>query len=336
MTFDNTFSLMPDDDFEDFFENSLNGYVTTNLKHEIVRVNSTFANWTGFTKEDLLGKRFADTLSIGGKIYYETHLGPLLRMQKYFDEVALELSGKNDERIPVMVNAMERRDQNDTPLFVRFTIFKAIDRRKYEQNLLHAKVVAETHLSKELTTSALREQFIAVLGHDLRNPLQAVIGGASVISKFGASEQDINIAKLMHRSALRMSELIDNIMDFARARLGTGIAVKLEQTDIKPTLDHIIDELRTAHPDRVITADIQFTEMIIVDKDRIAQLLSNLLANALVHGYPTTPVHVNSHVTNDDFKLSVTNNGKKIPEDSIPKLFHPFTREESAPSKNLL
>jgi sigma-B regulation protein RsbU (phosphoserine phosphatase) len=138
-------------DFEDFFNNTLCGYLTVDTNGKILEANNRMASWMGCTAAELAGKRFSDLLSTGGKIYYETHLWPLLRMQGFFDEVALELGCINKERLPVLANAYERRDKDGRPLFVRLAVFKATDRRLYEQNLRIEKTKAETKLTDEQT-----------------------------------------------------------------------------------------------------------------------------------------------------------------------------------------
>ena len=321
------------EDFDDFFENSLCGFVFLNPKGVILKANSSLAEWLNYSVDELKGKKFSELLSIGGKIYYETHLWPLLKMQKFFQEVALELIGKNKEKIPVLVNALERSDENNQPQFIRITILKSIDRLTYEQNLLNAKIIAENKLYQEQETALLREQFIAILGHDLRNPLQGIIGGASVLSRFAKSEQEIKMAELIQRSATRMRKLIDNIMDFARARLGNGLNVDLQPTLLQPVVLQVIDELRIAWPDKIIEADINIQHDIMSDGSRIAQLISNLLANAITHGSTQTPILIKAFSTDLQFELSVTNNGTSILPDALKRIFLPFKRESEKPSQ---
>jgi sigma-B regulation protein RsbU (phosphoserine phosphatase) len=324
-----------EDDFEDFFENSLCGFLTTNAKVEILRGNSRIANWLGYSTEDLKGIHFSELLTIGGKIYCETHLLPLLRMQGFFDEVALELACQSGERVPVLVNAYERRDQNGKPLFIRVTVYKATDRRLYEDNLRYARRVAETKLADEQATSVLREQFIAVLGHDLRNPLLAITGGAAMLlARSSLSERDASLVSLMKDSGARMAELIDNIMDFARGRLGGGMMLNREPVLLEPVLCHVVEELRTTWPERVIETDFRLTEPIDCDAPRLSQILSNLLANALTHGSPDGPILVNAFLGGDVFELSVTNSGKPISPQTLERLFQPFTREDVRSSQN--
>ncbi len=321
-------------DFTDFFDNALCGYLILGVGGEILEANRRMMAWTGLDATNLQGKRFSDLLSVGGKMYYETHLWPLLRVKGSFEEVALELLCGNGERMPVMVNAYERRDAGGHPLFIRMTVLKATDRRIYEQNLRYEKATAENSLSDEKAVSLLREQFIAVLGHDLRNPLSSIITGSSLLAAILKEDQEKKIVASMQNSARRIAVMIDDIMDFARGRLGGGMVVNRQPTQTEPVLRHVVDELRSAFPDRVITATFNITEPVNCDVPRISQLLSNLIANALIHGAADQPVIVEAFHKDGYFELSVSNGGKPIPAQAMEKLFHPFAREEAPVSQN--
>ncbi len=320
-------------DFDDFFDSSLCGYATTDAEGSILFANARLAGWLGYSKEQLAGKRFSDLLSIGGKIYYETHLWPLLRMQEFFDEVALELHAIDGKRLHVLVNAQERRNEQQQVQFIRFTIFKASDRRLYEQNLKDARKHAELSLTNEVQLRELREQIIAVLGHDLRNPLGSIRAAAALLSRSPLTVNDEKIVNLITRSAGRMSELIDNVMDFASSRLGEGIMLQRKPVVLTPILRHVIQELETATPDRVIETDFDIEEPVYCDPARIGQLLSNLVANAITHGSGVIPVTVSAVHRDHNFELVVCNSGNRIPADMIDKIFEPFTRETSRPSQ---
>jgi sigma-B regulation protein RsbU (phosphoserine phosphatase) len=323
------------EDFEDFFENALCGFMTTDSQFKAIRGNSRLAGWLGYAVEDLKEVYFSDLLTIGGKIYCETHLFPLLRMQGFFEEVALELSCQNGERVPVLVNACERRDQNGQAQFIRFMVYKATDRRLYEQNLLYAKAVAEARLADEQATAVLREQFIAVLGHDLRNPLGSIAGAAMLLARSSLAPRDASLVSMISNSAARMAELIENVMDFARGRLGAGMILNRQLTLLEPVLCHVVDELRTAWPDRVIEAEFELGEPVDCDAPRISQILSNLLANALTHGATEGTVSVRAFIDeNGMFELSVGNSGRQISPEALEKLFEPFTREDVRSSQN--
>ena len=316
------------ENFEDFFAHSLSGHVIADAEGKILRINQRLADWLGCEVSAAAGQRFSDLLTVGGKIYYETHLWPLLRMQGFFEEVALELGCANNQKLQVLVNAYERRDEKNIPQFIRLTIFKATDRRVYEQNLRDAKSAAEINLTNAIQLSAIREQFIAVLGHDLRNPLNAIITGISLLGMEELEANQAKIVQVMSRSAQRMNELIKNVLDFARARLGGGMLLDKKLVSLTPELAHVVDELKIIWPQREITAEFNLNEMVECDPDRIAQLFSNLLANAITHGAQDKAVHVRAFLKDEVFELSVSNSGNPIPEDHIQKLFEPFTRED--------
>jgi sigma-B regulation protein RsbU (phosphoserine phosphatase) len=320
------------ENFEDFFETALCGFIIADANGSIVRANKKIAAWAGYSTDELKGKRFSDLLAIGGKIYYETHLWPLLRMQGFFDEVVLELSSTTGHKLRVMANAFERKDKNDQPCFIRYTIIKASDRLLYEQNLQQAKTVAETELIKQTEIVVLREQLIAVLGHDLRNPLSAATMAVELLSSSpGADEL---ILATLKRSTSRMTELVNNIMDFAKTRLGEGIVLNRQDILLEPVLQQVVAEMRLIYPKREITTQFEITEPVNCDPHRIAQLLSNLLANALIHGDANLPVHVRAFQNTGDLEISVTNHGSPIPANLHEHLFTPFTREVTRPSKN--
>jgi signal transduction histidine kinase len=186
---------------------------------------------------------------------------------------------------------------------------------------------SEAALIDAQKTAQLREEFIAVLGHDLRNPLSSIHAGAQVLQRVPLDERGSKVLEIIQKSVGRMAGLIDDVMDFARARLGGGLPLRRSADQpLRPTLEHVVAELRTAWPDRTIEAQLELTEPVHCDRARVAQLLSNLLGNALTHGSPDAPVSVSASTDNGTFQLSVANSGEPIREATIERLFQPFTR----------
>src|SRR5918997_175146 len=125
---------------EDLYENAPCGYLSAAPDGTLVRVNGTFLRWTGYRREDLVGvKRFQDLLTVGGRIYHETHYAPLLRMQGSVREIAVEILCADGRRLPVLVNSVLLRDAAGTPHVVRTTVFDATERKLYERELLAAR-----------------------------------------------------------------------------------------------------------------------------------------------------------------------------------------------------
>jgi signal transduction histidine kinase len=186
---------------------------------------------------------------------------------------------------------------------------------------------SEAALLSERQGTELREQFIAVLGHDLRNPLAAIQPAARLLRNEQLSEKGSFVVSLMQNSVTRMAGLIDNVLDFARGRLGGGLELDRNTgLPLEAALEQVVAGLRAAWPDRLIQTELGIHKAVRCDPARVAQLLSNLLANALTHGGSDGPVGVRATTEGGTFELSVTNQGEPIPPDTADRLFQPFVR----------
>lgn len=193
--------------------------------------------------------------------------------------------------------------------------------------------VTEASLLDERRVSELREQFIAVLGHDLRNPLASISAGTRLLGRDQPETKKAEILSLMASSVNRMAALIDNVLDLARARLGGGLTVnRSANVRLEPVLNQVVAELRSNAPDVVIEVELAIGEPVMCDAVRIAQLFSNLLGNGIAHGSRDEPILVRAACDDNAFELSVSNGGPPIPEAAMGKLFLPFSRGDDRPS----
>jgi PAS domain S-box-containing protein len=125
---------------EELLEDAPCGYLSAAPDGTLLRVNRTFLRWTGFEREDLVGaRRFQDLLSVGGRIYHETHYAPMLRMQGIVREIAVDIVTADGRRLPVLVNSVLHRDAGGEPQVVRTVVFDATERKSYERELLAAR-----------------------------------------------------------------------------------------------------------------------------------------------------------------------------------------------------
>ena len=324
------------EDLEDLYETAPCGYVSVSPQGIIVKANRTLADWLRFSPADLPGKPMHDILSFGGRIAVETHLAPLLRMQGHVHEIALDLLTADGEKIPTIANAAEKRDSEGNHVFTRLTLFKAVDRRTYERSLLEARVKAETESRAQREAAIVREQFIAVLGHDLRNPIAASAAGVSMLRRRAQlGEQDERILAEMSNSLARASGLIDDVLDLARGSLGGGFVLARDaDAPLTPVLEQVVAEIRIIAPDHEIASRIEVEEPIFCDRGRLGQLASNLLSNAVTHGATGQPIRFEARTDDSLFTLSVSNGGDPIPDDVREHLFQPFFRGEARESRN--
>ena len=213
---------------------------------------------------------------------------------------------------------------SDPRIVAMFTAFADLIAMQLESE--DRQNAAETELVNARATAELREQFIAVLGHDLRNPLSAVGATAQLLSRRTEPEL-VRLGTRLGATTRRMSQLINDVLDLARSRLGAGMGVAMVETDgLSAALEDVVFELREVHPQRRIDADIVLPCTVRCDTGRLQQLLSNLLGNALTYGAVDRPVRVGASVEGDELVLVVANEGVPIAPEDLARVFEPYWR----------
>ncbi|WGT31558.1 GAF domain-containing sensor histidine kinase [Pseudomonas atacamensis] len=195
------------------------------------------------------------------------------------------------------------------------------------QGHLHA---TKTALADANEMGRLREQFIAVLGHDLRTPLSAIRMSADLLDSKVEDKRSRTLLSAIRTSSVRMGVLIENILDFARGRLGSGIPVQRKLVDdLQQTLRQTLEEIQVAYPQAKFIDSLEVPAGVYCDPLRISQLLSNLLGNAVTHGSIAEPIVLKAFAEGDEIVISLTNQGTPIPPALMPLLFEPFSRSEA-------
>lgn len=194
----------------------------------------------------------------------------------------------------------------------------------------------ERLVEHERQMAAVQEEFVAVLGHDLRNSVAALNAGVRQLDKEPLSDKARKILPLMGSSIHRMSELIDNIMLHAKSRLGGGIRISATpDAGLEDALNHVVEEVRAAAPDHKITVDLDFDRPVSCDAARVAQAVSNLLSNAVRYADDGSEVTVRGRVSGAEAVISVANRGAPIPESLKQKLFQPYQRGDQTKGEGL-
>lgn len=194
----------------------------------------------------------------------------------------------------------------------------------------------ERLVEHERQMAAVQEEFVAVLGHDLRNSVAALNAGVRQLDKEPLSDKARKILPLMGSSIHRMSELIDNIMLHAKSRLGGGIRISATpDAALEEALNHVIEEVRAAAPDHEISVDLNFDRPVSCDAARVAQAVSNLLSNAVRYADEGSEIEVRGSVTDAEAEISVANRGAPIPDGLKEKLFQPYQRGDQTKVEGL-
>lgn len=275
--------------------------------------------------DTLQDARFADNPLVTGEPHLRFYAGALLESPEGLPLGTICVLDYQPRELDENQKALLRLTARQIMKMLELRRLNAMERTAREKAETYAEATSArlAHANRE---SELREQFIAVLGHDLRNPLASIQAGAELVKR-GRLTLD-EMLHLTQGSISRMSTLIDNILDFARGRLGNGIDLERRDVVLTPLLAQVVDELRAASPDRSFVSNIAMDQTVSCDSGRIGQLLSNLLGNAVVYGAPGTPIAIDASIEDGTFGLSVTNHGDPIPAEALEKLFQPFFRGE--------
>lgn len=233
------------------------------------------------------------------------------------------LTGTDDEQLAMRAVHAGAQDylvkgQATGPLLVRALRY-AIERKRAEEGLKREEAARQT--------AVFREQFLGILGHDLRNPLQAISGNAALLLRYGGlSEPQRKAVNRISISADRMARMIGDILDFTRTRLGGGYTLARTWMNVHDVLRQVVEELEVAHPQRRFELSVSGAGWGEWDADRIAQAASNLVGNAVQYSPEDSAVRVVVRDEGEGVRVEVHNLGTPIPTERMPHIFDPFVR----------
>jgi sigma-B regulation protein RsbU (phosphoserine phosphatase) len=310
------------------------GLLRTDDHGRFLWVNRLFASWVGYPAEALVAKRrFQDLLTMGSRIFHQTHWSPLLRMQGSVSEVKFEVLHADGAAIPMVLNAVRRADDGD--IVHDIAAFVARDRDTYERELVQSRkrleklVTEKTRLEAEAKDRALfAEQMIGIVSHDLRNPLSGIALGVAALSSGEVTDGQKRMLSRIGRSTERATRLIGDLLDFTQARVGGGLPITRDSMDLHQAVAQAVDELAAIYPMRALKHERSGSGECAADVNRIAQLLGNLVSNAMAYGAPDAVVTVTSRIDGAMCSIAVHNHGLPIPEDAASRIFQPMTRGE--------
>ncbi len=319
-------------DWEASYDDAPCGLLITAPDGGIRFANLTLCRWLGVEREELVGKRrFQDLLTMGGRIFHQTHWAPLLHMQGSVAEVKLDLAHRDGHPIPVVLNARVR--ERHGVVSHELALFVATDRHAYERELLLARKRAEELLvelghqrSAAENRASFAEQMIGIVSHDLRNPLSTIALGTQLLERTNPSAAQAKVQGNISRAAARALTMVGDLLDFTRARIGEGLLVEAKPVDLHAFVAGCVEELALAHPSHKLVHERRGAGEAWADADRLCQLIGNLTSNAVAYGSPDAPVSVISLIEVEHAMVTVHNTGPVIPPDAMAALFQPMVR----------
>lgn len=327
------------------FDQAACGLLVTRENGEILRANGTFLNGLGYEPSQLAGRRFQDLLTIGGKIFHQTHWLPLMRLQGSVREVKLEVLNGRGQRVVMLINGV--RSERDGASYHHLAFFEMAERDSYEREIVAARKAAELALqAKTEVEAALRqardelqetyemardralaaEQMVAIASHDLKTPLAAILMAGGLLKRSPSLERQHALANLITQSAERADRLIRDFLDFTLVRVGQGIRMCTTPADLHQVVASALAELRVAFAQAVIDHRQCGDGIAAFDPDRIRQLVANLVANSVAYGDLHKPIRVTTEITTQHLMVSVHNAGPAIPGEARATLFEAMSR----------
>ena len=316
-----------DDSVEDLYEHAPCGYLSTLPDGTIVRVNQTLVDWTGYTRHFLTaGTRFQSLLTIGSKIYWETHFAPLLQMQGAASEIAFEMVGADRRTMPILANATQKRDAAGAPIFNRITVFDATDRRRYERELLIARRRAE-QVARD------KAELISMLSHDIRNPLGAMMGVVHLLELSGLNDEQRRRVRVLKSSSENMLALLNRVLEMGRAE-STGFALTETAFEVEPLVREAASAF-AAEAERkglrlAAAVDAGVPASLVGDPVALRQVLTNLVGNAVKFtergGVDVSVQLLEASTDAATLKFAVKDSGLGIPADRVERIFEEYTQ----------
>jgi len=323
----------PESDDRDLYEHAPCAYLSTRPDGTIVRGNATFFDWIGVAPEEIVGqRRFQSLLTIGSKIYYETHYSPLLQMRGTVNEIALEIRRSDDSVRPVVASARQVPGPDGCVMFNRIALFDSTDRRLYEQEILKARQRAEIAARALEQADRRKTEFIATLAHEMRNPLAPIRNALELIKRANNPQLAVQTLDMMHRQVGQLTRLVEDLFDISR--IGQDkLTLRLGPVDLSSVVQHaaemsapLLESAGVAYSAELPVSPIYARG----DAARLAQVVGNLLNNASKFTPAGGWVSLNLLREGDEAIIRVRDSGIGLDAEQLSHVFDMF-RQVAAP-----
>jgi len=317
----------PEGNDRDLYEHAPCAYLSTRPDGTIVRGNATFFDWIGATPAAIVEqRRFQSLLTMGSRIYYETHYSPLLQMQGIVNEIALEIRRADGTVRPVVASARQVRGPDGRVTFHRIALFDSTDRRRYEQEILKARQRAEAAARALEQADRRKTEFIATLAHEMRNPLAPIRNALELIKRSNNPQLAVETLGMMHRQVGQLTRLVEDLFDISR--IGQDkLILRLAPIDLSSVVQHaaemsapLLESAGVAYIAELPGAPIYAHG----DAARLAQVIGNLLNNAAKFTPAGGSVRLTLSQEADEAIIRVRDSGIGLDTEQLSRVFDMF------------
>lgn len=329
-------SFQGEDGAEELFEQAPCGYLLTHPDGTIIRANATFGRMIGRPAADLAGVMFQGLLTVPGRIYYDTHVRPLLGLQQYVREIAFDLKvPEPGKALSVVLNATQTLNSTGQAHRLRILVFDASDRRQYERELLLARRTAEDartteQIAREQAERASRskDDFLALVSHELRTPLSAILGWVHILRRArGEDEKFEQGITVIERSARVQARLIEDLLDMSRMVAGK-LRMDVQSVPLTLAIEAALETIAPSADARQIRLQKILDPTVVVSGDpaRLQQVFWNLCSNAIKFTPKGGFVRVVMQRVNSHIEVCVVDSGQGMSKEFIAHAFERFSQ----------
>jgi signal transduction histidine kinase len=315
------------------------GFVSFADDGTIQIINRTLCDWLDIAGDDVTGRSVETLFTVGTRIFYQTHLFPLVRMHGHAEEIFMVLRRQDGSDLAVLANAV-RRDRDRSP--VTDCVFMVIrERRKFEEALLQAKAAAEQARQEADEANRAKSTFLAVMSHELRTPLNAIAGYLQLLEMeihgplTAAQRTDIERIGVAQTDLLR---LINDVLNLSRIESGK-VHYADDRVAVAPIVTAVAALLEQELASRELTVEVGVDPSFVAhaDSDKVRQIVLNLLTNALKFTPAGGRITITARRTTnpDRIAIAVTDTGIGIDAGQLVRIFEPFVQVESTLTRSV-
>lgn len=314
------------DTAENLYEQAPCGYLAAAADGTIVLANQKIADMAGLAVDDLVGRvRMQELLTTGGRIYYETHVAPLLLMQGHVEEIAVDLRG-SDGAMPVLLNAELRRDTAGEVIGIHASVLDATERRRYERELLAARNHAEE-------AARMKSELISMISHDIRSPLAALSTVGELLELSPLNDEQVKYVRILKSSTRNLLRLVNDVLDLGKLEAGR-MRLDKKPVNLRQLVEGLIEEARIEADRKGIAfhvdIDPRLPDRLLADAIKLGRILSNLMGNA-VKFTDKGEVSVSLQLLAVDgtyarVRFEIRDTGIGISKDQLQRIFEDFTQ----------
>lgn len=298
------------------------GFIAFDDDGRIVEANATLLNLLGYDRDELLRLHVEKIFSVAGRIFYQTHFFPLLKIKGSVEEIYLDLRTRAGETIPVLVNGA--RQERDGQTFNDCVFVAMRQRSQYEDEILRAKREAEA-------ATRAKDEFLSVVSHELRTPLNAIVGWVQMLRNANLDDHCRRGVEAIERSARIQSRLIEDLLDLSRIISGK-LKIEVRQVELGEIISRAIEIITPAAAAKDIRLELILESDAFVSGDatRLQQVFWNLLSNAVKFTPKHGRVQIRLERVNSSVQVSVSDTGQGIKADFLPYVFERFRQANNS------